>query len=210
MNEIRTAFLEASRGIRPLLESPELAARWNDESALAGFSVRGLAGHLVRAVQGAVGYLAQDVPEGAQPVPARDYYATVLRSLGDTGNKEVIIRGEDNARGGVEELIAAYNKAVIDLEAALRTEPSDRLVRVFMNVVLRYDDYLPSRMCELLIHADDLAVSLGVDPPTPPQSALDVAIEHLVEVARRVHGDRAVLIALSRRERDHVDALRVF
>lgn len=210
MNEIRTAFLEASRGIRALLEAPELAARWNDESALPGFSIRGLAGHLVRAVQGAVAHLASDVPEGAPPVPARDYYATVLRALGDAGNKEVIVRGEENARGGIEELIVAYDKAVIDLEEALSTESSDRLVRVFMDVVLRYDDYLPSRMCELLIHADDLAVSLGIDPPAPPQSDFDIAIEHLVDVARRVHGDRAVLIALSRRERDTVDALRVF
>ena len=76
--------------------------------------------------------------------------------------------------------------------------------------MLRYDDYLPSRICELLIHTDDLAVSLGVDPPSPPQEALDVAIGHLVDVARRTHGDRAVLIALSRRERDSVNALRVF
>jgi len=210
MNEIRSAFLEASRGIRPLIESPELARRWNDESVLAGFSVRGLAGHLVRAVQGAVAYLAQDVPEGAEPVPAPDYYAKVLWSLGDAGNKEVIVRGEENASAGPTELVATYDQAVIDLEHVLITEPSDRLVRVFMDVVLRYDDYLPSRMCELLIHTDDLAVTLGLEPPAPPQAASDVAIEHLVEVARRVHGDRAVLIALSRRERDTVNALRVF
>lgn len=210
MNEIRSAFLEASRGIRPLLEAPELTARWNEESALPRFSIRGLAGHLVRAVQGAVAYLAQDVPEGAEPVAAPDYYAQVLWSLGESGNKEVMVRGEENAAGGIEELVAAYDKTLVDLEVALNSEPEDRLIRVFMDVVLRYDDYLPSRMCELLIHADDLAVSLGVDPPPPPHAASEVAIDHLVDVARRVHGDRAVLIALSRRERDTVNALRVF
>ena len=209
MNGIRTAFLDASISIRPLIESNELQARWDDPSVLENFSIKGLAGHLVRAVQGAVGYLAQDVPEGAQPIPAPDYYATVLRSLGESGNKEVIVRGEENARGGPAALVAAYEQALVDLERALGSEPSDRLVRVFMDVILRYDDYLPSRMCELLIHADDLAVSLGIDPP-PPEEALDIAIGHLVDVARRVHGDRAVLIALSRRERDTVNALRVF
>lgn len=121
----------------------------------------------------------------------------------------MIVRGEENASTGAVELLATYEEAVRDLERVLRTEPSDRLVRVFMDVVLLYDDYLPSRMCELLIHTDDLAVSLSVEPPAPPQAASDVAIEHLVEVARHVHGDRAVLIALSRRERDTVDALRV-
>lgn len=210
MNEIRGAFLEAARNIRPLLDSRELAARWNDASALSGFSIRGLAGHLVRAVQAAVTYLTQDVPEGAQPVPAPDYYATVLGALGEAGNKEVIVRGEENAGAGPDGLVAAYEQSLVDLERALDTEPPDRLVRVFMDVILRYDDYLLNRMCELLIHTDDLAVSLGVDPPRPPQEAMDIAIAHLVDVARRVHGDRAVLTALSRRERDTVDALRVF
>jgi hypothetical protein len=36
-----------------------------------------------------------------------------------------------------------------------------------------------------------------------------VAVETLVEVARLRHGDTAVLRALSRRERDPADALRV-
>jgi hypothetical protein len=61
-----------------------------------------------------------------------------------------------------------------------------------------------------VVHADDLAVSVGTDLPTLPPAALQIAISTLVDVARQRHGDLAVLRALSRRERDTLGALRVF
>jgi uncharacterized protein (TIGR03083 family) len=210
VNEVRGAFFEAACSIRPLIASDELRAHWEQPSALQSFSIKGLAGHLVRAVQAPVSYLALDIPPGTEPVPAVDYYAPVLASMGEAGNRAVIVRGEENAGGSAADLLEVYDRAITDLTRALDGEPSDRLIRVYMDVVLRYDDYLLSRICEVLIHADDLAVSLGIEPPPTPQMASDLAIDHLVAVARRVHGDRAVLIALSRRERDTVEALRVF
>ena len=60
-----------------------------------------------------------------------------------------------------------------------------------------------------MVHGDDLAVSLGVDPPLLPPAATGLVIATLVEVARIRHGDIAVVRALARRERDAVDALRV-
>ncbi|MDQ3879299.1 MAG: hypothetical protein M3290_13275, partial [Actinomycetota bacterium] len=61
----------------------------------------------------------------------------------------------------------------------------------------------------LLVHTDDLAVSIGVPTPEPRPEAADAAIANLVSVARRRHGDTAVLRALTRRERDEGNALRV-
>jgi hypothetical protein len=43
-----------------------------------------------------------------------------------------------------------------------------------------------------------------------PARAFDLALRTLVDVARARHGDPAVLIAMARRERDDVDALRAF
>jgi hypothetical protein len=62
---------------------------------------------------------------------------------------------------------------------------------------------------ELVVHADDLAASVGVEPTPPQPAATAVAIDVLVGVARVRHGDMAVLRALARRERDTVRALRV-
>src|SRR5438309_1811510 len=67
----------------------------------------------------------------------------------------------------------------------------------------------PSALAQMTVHADDLAVSVGVEPPRLPFLATTIAIETLVAVARHRHGDIAVLRALARRERDDIDALRV-
>jgi hypothetical protein len=67
-----------------------------------------------------------------------------------------------------------------------------------------------TRMVELVAHTDDLAVSVGLEPPPPDPDAATLVVHCLVDVARRRHGDLAVVRALTRRERDVVDALRAF
>jgi hypothetical protein len=91
----------------------------------------------------------------------------------------------------------------------LEAEPPERLVRVFDDMVIRLDDYLATRLVELCVHVDDLAVSLGEPAPPLPEAATGLAVRILVDVARQRHGDRAVLRALTRRERDPAEALRV-
>jgi uncharacterized protein (TIGR03083 family) len=205
----RRTLVDAYADCGELLASPELAARWDEESALRDFTVRGLAGHLVRAGEVVLEYLAREEPHEA-PVQAPDYYVSVIARRSDDDDREVRSRGEANALGGPAGLSAKHARAVARLERALDEEPEGRVVRVFGGLVMRLDDYLATRLVEVLVHADDLAASLGLEPPPLERGAADVAIDHLVAVARRAHGDRAVLLALTRRERDAVQALRVF
>jgi hypothetical protein len=74
--------------------------------------------------------------------------------------------------------------------------------------ILSTECYVATRVVELVVHADDLACSVGLEA-TPPQAALDVSVSTMVEAARSVHGDLAVLRALTRRERT-VGDLSVF
>jgi hypothetical protein len=210
LNLVREAFLDAYAGTRALLAAPQLAARWDDPSALELFSVKGLAGHLVRAGQAVLAYLAEPLPADAVAVDAPDYYAIVLASMDDAAHAAVRERGEANAADGLGALAAGRDKAEATLRDVLPAEPEDRLAKVFGDLVLLLDDYLVTRIVEILVHADDLAVSIGIDPPPMPRAAADLAIAHLVDVARVRHGNRAVLVALSRRERDAAQALRVF
>lgn len=209
MNELRQTFLATYRGIESLLVTPELKARWADESALADFPTGALAGHLVRAGAAVISYLG-DEPPTDEPVAAPVYYATVLEAMDANDHNDVVARGHDYAGSDPEDLLTTFRTTARDLEEALGREPSDRLVRVYREVVLTLDDYLLSRLCEVLIHADDLAASLGVEPPAMPPGAGERAITHLIDVARSWHGNRRVLVALSRKERDAVDALNVF
>ena len=82
-------------------------------------------------------------------------------------------------------------------------------MQVYGDLVLILDDYLVTRLIELVVHGDDLAASLAVTPPPLNAPATGLVIATLVEVARIRHGDPAVLRALTRRERDVVGALRV-
>jgi len=76
--------------------------------------------------------------------------------------------------------------------------------------VLPLDEYLKTRLVETTVHFDDLRLSTGVTDGPLPAQAIEVAVDTLLEVARRRHGMAAVLTALARRERDVVQALRVF
>lgn len=212
MNPLRDAFLEAADAARAVVAAPEVAKRWDSPSALAEFSVRGLAGHMVRATGSVEAYLEREVPAGAVPVSAAAYYAGVLDTtdLQSPLHQGVRARGEEEAAGGHDALVAKLDGIVARLGERLATEPPGRLVSVFKDYVLTLDDYLATRVVELVVHTDDLAVSAGLSPPAPPPGVADVAIETMLAVARLRHGDLGVIRALSRRERDAAEALRVF
>jgi hypothetical protein len=113
------------------------------------------------------------------------------------------------AAEGRDALLARLDEVMTRLRERLEVEPDDRLVEVFKGLVLLVDDYLLTRLVELTIHIDDLAVSVGIDTPVLPPLATDAAIGVLVDVGRLRHGDISVLRAMARRERDEMEALRV-
>ncbi|HWC13771.1 MAG TPA: maleylpyruvate isomerase N-terminal domain-containing protein [Actinomycetota bacterium] len=209
MDPTLAAFQASYDLVGPLLDADALEQRWDDESVLTEFSVRGLAGHLVRVGWAVLDYSRHEVA-GDSPIPAEEYYRTVLAAMGAHEHLEVRVRGEEVAGADVGSLRASYHTARDGLGAFLRDADPNRLVKVFRGLVMRFEDYLQTRIVETLVHLEDLALSLGVTPPDPPRAAYDIAIDHLIRVARLTHGDRAVLTALSRRERDDLDALRIF
>ena len=207
---IRETFIDTGRVAAALLAAPEIAARWDEPSALEEFSVRGLAGHLLRATGSVVAYLGRPEP-GGDPVSAAEYYLIAVdeTDVHSELHRAIRKRGEETAAGGYEALVADSRTMLEQLESILRVEPTGRKVRAYKDLVLRLDDYLVTRLIELVVHIDDLAVSVGIPVPEMPADATRLAIETLVEVARLKHGDVAVMRGLTRRERDAVQALRV-
>jgi uncharacterized protein (TIGR03083 family) len=212
VTDIRALFCEAADATAQLVAAPALKDRFEGPSALAEFSVRGLAGHLLRAMTSVDGYLDRPAPAGGDVVSAAQYYASVLGGETDINSdfhRSIRQRGMEAAPETPEALPGAWAEVAARLRSRLPAEPADRRVQVFGNLVLTLDDYLVTRLIELAIHADDLAVSLDVEPPPLPAAATGLVITTLVEVARIGHGDTAVLRALARRERDAVGALHV-
>lgn len=210
---VRSSFLSAARRATELLGRRELAEHWGDESVLAEFSVAGLAGHLLRSIKTVELYLDGTEPDaGKETVSAPGYYA-VLRLPPDITapvNLAIRKRGEESAAGGPASVSEEARSLVDRLSDRLCVERADRRMVVAGDQTITLDDYLRTRIVELLVHCDDLASSIGIaDMAEPEQTAASVAIETLVSVGRLQFGDLAVLRALTRREQDDVEALRV-
>jgi hypothetical protein len=72
--EVYGSYLDSAAVAVVLLDDPAVAAAWDQPSALAEFTVRGLAGHLARQVMVVRELLAAEPPAG-EGVPLLDHYA---------------------------------------------------------------------------------------------------------------------------------------
>ena len=210
MADARAAFLDAASTAVQLLERPELTERWQQDSVLPQFAVAALAGHLLRGMTTVEQYLDGPEPNGAG-ISADRYFHTVIRSadIDDPAHQAIRGRGAEAAAGGPAALASEARAALGRLSPRLAEMHAGRRLRVAGGLVMTLDEYLRTRVVELVVHADDLAASLGVELAPPQPATCTIAIDVLVGVARIRHGDMAVLRALARRERDPVQALRV-
>jgi hypothetical protein len=180
---------------------------WAGTSVLPDFKVSGLAGHLARSVLQVEWYLDAELGNG-QPITAAEYYAA-LAGVADPDselNRAVRQRAKEVAVGGHRGR-RAHGRRAGTTAGAPAAEPGERRVEALGRVLL--DEYLKTRLVELTVHMDDLALSVGVSTPREPAEAYTVAIETLVRVATRRNGPLIVLRALSRAERQGADVLRV-
>jgi hypothetical protein len=210
--DARALYIGSCEVAQDMLVRPEVSVRWNDGSALPLLSVAALAGHLARAVHTVETYLDDPAPSGSVSdglVSASAYFIRLDSDLDSPLNVGVRQRAEEAAMDGAAAVAARFTDALSRVRDRLPAEPADRLIRAFGDRVMLLDDYLVVRMVELTVHSDDLAASLGIEPPQFPEPALELVIETLVGTAVMRHGDWAVLRSLTRRERDSIAALRV-
>jgi uncharacterized protein (TIGR03083 family) len=201
---MRDDFLSTARSATQLLREPAVAAAWRGPSALPEFSVGGLAGHLAYQVLAVPDVLAAPVPD--EPVASLlEHYGRVAwigAGLDEEINVSIRTGGEQAGADGPAALVARLDAAIKDLTDGLAAA-GDRPVRLpfWGPWSMRLDDLLVTRMMELAVHSDDLAVSVGIATPDLPSSAVDAVVDLLSRLAVRRHGPTNVLRALSRAER---------
>lgn len=203
---LRELFLELARCAADVLASADVRSRWNDPSALRGYEVGGLAGHLVRAVLTVENYL--DVAEPLEDRPlstAVDYFVAVLGTddpVDSEFHATVRRRGAEAAADGPDALLASLQEATARLGDRLREmDTARRRVVVLQDLRLTLDEYLRTRVVELLIHLDDLAASLGHRRPDVPEHAFQVVAGLLGELAAVRAGGLETVRSLARAER---------
>lgn len=208
----RDIYLATAGAAVDLMRASEVAAAWHEPSLLQGWAVSGLTGHLARAVTTVEQYLDPDPgTEGPVFTPGQ-YYEAVLENTDLQSELHATIRrrGDEMAADGCAALLQVVEGALLRLRSRLPAEPPERRVAVLGGVVMTLDDYLATRVAELVVHMDDLSLSLGLGAPEVSDAAFQLVISVLLETAVDRHGHVAVVRALARRERDAVSALRVF
>ncbi|MEU7802415.1 maleylpyruvate isomerase N-terminal domain-containing protein [Micromonospora arborensis] len=199
---IRPAFLDSAETATALLRSPILAERWSSPSALPDFSTGGLARHLANQVTQTVTFLA--APPGKSAIPVLEHFTGnpwVTSGVDSADNIGIRRRSEQTATATTpRELADAVDAALTDLGATVTAQPPDRIVDLG-DWGLKIDDFLLTWVMELVVHTDDLAVSLGLPTPQMPQTATEATIQLLSSLAAWRHGSLNVIRALARQER---------
>ena len=206
MAATRELFVAAGDAAARLIASDDVAARWNEPSALAGYTVAGLAGHLARAVLQVASYLDRPAaPPAGHPLDDAPGYFVIV--LGDHDpvdsdlHRAIRERGQQVAAQGPAALARQLTAAQRELEGRFDAEGMDRLVTVREGVVLTLEGYLATRLVELVLHLDDLALSVDREPEAVPDGAYDVVAGVLARLAARRAGGLATVRSLARSER---------
>jgi hypothetical protein len=205
--EVVDAFFSVAGPAQGLLASPEIAACWDHPSALADYTVAGLAGHLLRAIGRTESLLEAPEPTGAEIIGLSAFFGAV-RIDGPTDRDSDLHRairrdGEAAAEAGPAALADGFGRLLDRLGKVLAGARPDRLVPVLTvpGAATTLEQYLRSRIVEVIVRVDDLAASAGVTAPEPETGPASIAIGVLVELARAHNGDLRVIRALARRER---------
>jgi hypothetical protein len=200
----RRAVVEAADLVRALAARPEVADAWRRESSCVGMSVGGLTWHLVGQPASVVRLVgATDEGVDAETIGLLDHYgrAAWVREDHEGETNRAIREGSDaQAAQGPEEAVAQLDGARGELEGALASAPATTYIP-WQGWRLPTDDFLVTRLMEMVVHCDDLATSVGVPVPEFGSAVLQPVLGLLTSLAVRRHGQDALVRALSRPER---------
>lgn len=186
-----------------LISGPAVATRWEQPSALAKMSVGALACHLGRQTVRAAELLGRENELPTLP-SADEHYARAAWVRSSSPDDPVNDRSQDDADAalGPAALIERAETALGEVQRLLSAGEAGDVVPIpWQGWSLRRDDFLLTRLLEIVVHTDDLALS--IDEPTPefPEAVFAPVRDLLVRLAVRRHGQSAVVGTLARGER---------
>jgi hypothetical protein len=188
-----------------LSSRPEVAAAWTRESSCAGMSVGGLTRHLASQSINVVTLLRADrsAGAGAETIGLLEHYARaswVTTDLDSEANRSIRTAADTEASDGPDAAMRALADARGQLDAVLAGAPSTAYIP-WQGWSLATDDFLVTRLMEIVVHSDDLAASVDVPVPEFGADVLDPVLRLLSALAVRRHGQHAVVRTLARPQR---------
>jgi hypothetical protein len=209
------AYLGAVDWLRGLLGRAEVAGAWLEPSAIAGYSVGGVASHAVHSVLWLEQLLKDVEPVGLRAVTLLEYFGpNRVEGSDDTDPFSASLRAaaEAFAQTGPEIVIAACITARDELVGLLTGVSAARAVPVVRvpGGQVPLEQYLRTRVLEIVVHGDDVVCSVpGMSVANPPLNAVETCMDVCLELARSRAGDLPILRAFTRRERAETEWLLV-
>jgi len=181
-----TQFLDTADAIDDSMWERPASDRW---------TVRQLVAHVVRGMAVLGQYLDSGLePTGPALVDAAGYFRTALSM--EAVHQGIADRAVEAAESAGDDL-AAWARAVADEMLARAAATDDDRVLVHFAGWIPFDEYLLTRVAELVLHTFDLQLACGFDVEAPA-TALAVVNPFLLELADRAD-PRALAMALTGR-----------
>jgi hypothetical protein len=206
INRLDTVFPIAGAAALDLIQRAEVCEQWLQPSALPKMSIGALACHLGRQVARAAELLP--VQSDLAPLGCVDTHymraAWVTTTSPDDPPND---RSTDDTEAalGAATLKGRTAAALARVRGLLEGGAAADIILIpWQGWSLRRADFLLTRMLEIVVHADDLAISLGIPTTEFPAEIFIPVSDLLVRLAVKRHGQSAVISALTRRERAKV------
>jgi hypothetical protein len=200
----RSALVRASEALVALVGDPRVEQQWEAESAVPGFTVGGMVRHLVSQPECAVEFLGvQPVPPHAEVVSLRELYARTdwfHAPVHAPENTSIVEDFNAMAAGRQEHSAAILREAVAGLPGAIADAGPTTYVP-WQDCLLDTDDFLVVRLMEVVVHADDLATSIGADGPAFDDEVMHPVLALLAALGAQRHGAAGLVRVLARAER---------
>jgi hypothetical protein len=201
--QIDTAFPVAGAIALDLIQRAEVRDQWQRPSALPKMSTGALACHLGRQLARAADLLP--VPADVPPLGSvDDHYQRAAWVTTTSPDDPPNDRSKDDAEAalGPAALADRVASSLAEVNRLLDSgTAADAVMLAWQGWSLRREDFLLTRMLEIVVHSDDLAISVGTATPDFPDAVFAPVRDLLVRLAVRRRGQSAVISALTRRER---------
>jgi uncharacterized protein (TIGR03083 family) len=181
------AFAESLAGVGALVLDPLVGRSWTDPSPLAGYSVGGVAGHVLSLMVG-FHHRLRAPAAAVDLIPYIEWYGPALRS--DEPHQDLIDMGEKLAEVGPQAVAAQLADVSGALIGAIRAVPAGLAVplRSSPRSGVGVEDFLRTRFVEVVVHANDLASGAGLPRPRFSEFARAVVADVLAEASDGADG----------------------
>lgn len=192
-----------------LADRPEVRAAWEHDSACTGMTVGGLTHHLLAQPGHVVSGLRAPAPGDAPVIGLLDHYAQapwVAASRSGATDPDQDDKDNAAAAAGHAAVVAQARAVLAELPALLGLPRDPDVVHVpWQGWSLPTADFVTTRLMEMVVHGDDLAVSVGLATPEHEPAVLSPVLALLTDVSLQRHGQVALVRALSRPQRSSGD-----